>query len=151
MRGTFTAVTTRPPGTPAPTGSYLAVTLDPTTFRVLDLGLSKHRPDVPLRSFGRVTSLTSVRLPRLAEHPVDQHRASRPRAHEHHVRQHHARPHHLGAIRKSRAHRRHAGVIVTRHHQIRPRPVRHPVRQPVVIVPRHRRPVTVPKPRPVLS
>jgi hypothetical protein len=49
-----------PPGARAPTGSYLSVTLDRHTLRLLDFGLSRHRPAVPLHHFGRVTTLRQV-------------------------------------------------------------------------------------------
>jgi hypothetical protein len=41
-----------------PTGRYLAVTVNPSTFQVMDLGLGKHAPPVPLRSYGPVSDLT---------------------------------------------------------------------------------------------
>ena len=46
-----------PPGARLPTGTYLDFTVDPATFEVLDLGLSRHAPVIPLRTFGRVTRL----------------------------------------------------------------------------------------------
>ena len=46
-----------PPGAPLPTGRYLAVTVNPATFQVMDLGLSNHQPPVPLRSYGPVSNL----------------------------------------------------------------------------------------------
>lgn len=36
---------------------HLSVTIDPATFRVLDLGLSKHAPVISLSTFGPVTRL----------------------------------------------------------------------------------------------
>jgi hypothetical protein len=46
-----------PPGARLPTGRYLAVTVNPATFQVMDLGLSNHNPSVPLRSYGPVSNL----------------------------------------------------------------------------------------------
>ena len=46
-----------PPGTHIPTAHYLAVTVNPATFRVMDLGLGDHKPPVPLRSYGQVSNL----------------------------------------------------------------------------------------------
>ncbi len=57
MRGDFTYTGPQLGGARPPTGSYLAVTLDPSTLKVLDLGLSRHAPVIPLRSFGPVTRL----------------------------------------------------------------------------------------------
>lgn len=47
-----------PPGARIPTGRYLAVTINPATFEVMDLGVGNHRPPVPLRSYGPVSDLT---------------------------------------------------------------------------------------------
>ena len=47
-----------PPGARIPTGRYLAVTVNPATFHVVDLGLGNHNPPVPLRSYGPVSNLT---------------------------------------------------------------------------------------------
>ena len=46
-----------PPGARIPTGRYLAVTVNPATFQVMDLGLSNHQLPVPLGSFGPVSDL----------------------------------------------------------------------------------------------
>ncbi len=46
-----------PPGARPPTGQYLAVTVNPATFQVMDLGLGNHKPPVPLRSYGPVSNL----------------------------------------------------------------------------------------------
>jgi hypothetical protein len=46
-----------PRGAHLPTGRYLAVTVNPATFQVMDLGLSNHKPPVPLRSYGQVSNL----------------------------------------------------------------------------------------------
>jgi hypothetical protein len=46
-----------PPGAKAPAGRYLAVTIDPATWQVMDLSLGNHRPTVPLSSFGAVSAL----------------------------------------------------------------------------------------------
>lgn len=50
-----------PPGAQVPTGRYLAVTIDPVTFRIMDLGLSNHAPPVPLGRYGPVSNLTQHR------------------------------------------------------------------------------------------
>jgi hypothetical protein len=47
-----------PRGAHLPTGRYLAVTVNPATFQVMDLGLSNHKPTIPLRSYGQVSNLT---------------------------------------------------------------------------------------------
>lgn len=57
MRGHFTYHGPQPPGSHPPVEPYLSVTIDPATFRVLDLGLSKHAPVIPLSAFGPVTRL----------------------------------------------------------------------------------------------
>lgn len=58
MRGDFTANFASPPsGASLPTGTYLDFTIDPATFKVLDLGLSRRAPVIPLRTFGPVTRL----------------------------------------------------------------------------------------------
>lgn len=49
---------TAPLGSPIPTGRYLAVTINPSTFEVMDLSIGNHRPPVPLRSYGPVSDLT---------------------------------------------------------------------------------------------
>jgi hypothetical protein len=46
-----------PPGARLPTGRYLTVTVNPATFRVMDVGIGNHRPPVPLRSYGPVSNL----------------------------------------------------------------------------------------------
>lgn len=48
-----------PPKAPIPAGRYLAVTINPSTFEVMDLSIGNHRPPVPLRSYGPVSDLTS--------------------------------------------------------------------------------------------
>lgn len=57
MKGTFKVDAPVPRGAHLPTGRYLAVTVDPATFQVMDLGLSNHPPPVPLRSYGPVSNL----------------------------------------------------------------------------------------------
>jgi hypothetical protein len=47
-----------PPGAPLPTGDYLAVTVNPSTLQILDLGLSNQAPPVALRRYGPVSNLT---------------------------------------------------------------------------------------------
>jgi hypothetical protein len=51
-----------PPGARIPTGRYLAVTINPSTFRVMDLGLSNRNLPVPLRSYGPVSNLMKPKL-----------------------------------------------------------------------------------------
>jgi hypothetical protein len=46
-----------PRGARLPTGRYLTVTVNPATFRVMDLGLGIHQPPVPLRRYGPVSNL----------------------------------------------------------------------------------------------
>lgn len=46
-----------PRGAHPPTGRYLAVTVNPATFRIMDLGLSNHKPTMPLRTYGQVSNL----------------------------------------------------------------------------------------------
>jgi hypothetical protein len=61
MKGTFTLGTAPvPPGAHAPTGDYLAITFDPVTFHVMDLGLSNNAPAIPLPSLGPVTTLIGL-------------------------------------------------------------------------------------------
>lgn len=50
-----------PRGAHPPTGRYLAVTVNPATFRIMDLGLSNHKPTMPLRSYGQVSNLIRPR------------------------------------------------------------------------------------------
>jgi hypothetical protein len=58
MRGDFTANFASPPsGGRLPTGTYLDFTIDPATFKVLDLGLNHHAPVIQLSNFGPVTRL----------------------------------------------------------------------------------------------
>ena len=58
MTGNFTDTHTPvPPGAPLPTGRYLAVTINPATFQVMDLGIGNNKPPVPLRSYGPVSNL----------------------------------------------------------------------------------------------
>ena len=47
-----------PPGAALPTGRYLAVTINPSTFQVMDLGLRNEPPPVALRNYGPVSNLT---------------------------------------------------------------------------------------------
>jgi hypothetical protein len=59
MTGNFTDTHALvPPGAHFPTGRYLAVTINPATFEVMDLSVGNHRPPVPLRSYGPVSDLT---------------------------------------------------------------------------------------------
>jgi hypothetical protein len=58
MKGRFTANFPVPAGTRKPTGTYLSITLNPTTFQLMDLGLSDHAPPLSLGSFGPVSMLT---------------------------------------------------------------------------------------------
>jgi hypothetical protein len=59
MTGNFTDThASVPPGARLPAGRYLAVTINPATFDVMDLGIGNHRPPVPLRSYGPVSDLT---------------------------------------------------------------------------------------------
>jgi hypothetical protein len=58
MTGNFTDTHAPvPPGARNPAGRYLAVTINPATFWVMDLGIGNHRPPVPLRSYGPVSDL----------------------------------------------------------------------------------------------
>jgi hypothetical protein len=58
MKGNFTLGNVSvPPGGHAPTGQYLAITVDTTTFQILDLGLSDNPPSVALQSLGAVSNL----------------------------------------------------------------------------------------------
>lgn len=59
--GKFTLNAPVPRGAHLPTGRYLAVTVDPTTFRIMDLGLSNHAPPVPLGRYGPVSNLKKQR------------------------------------------------------------------------------------------
>ena len=59
MKGNFTLSSASvPPGGHAPAGHYLAMTFDPATFSVLDVGLSDDPPAVSLSSLGPVSDLT---------------------------------------------------------------------------------------------
>lgn len=58
MTGKFKVSAPVPRGARLPTGRYLAVTVNPATFQVMDLGLSNHAPPIPLRSYGPVSKLT---------------------------------------------------------------------------------------------
>lgn len=59
MEGQFTLNSApRPPRAHAPTGHYLAVTFNPVTFQVMDLGLSNQAPPASLGSLGLVSNLT---------------------------------------------------------------------------------------------
>lgn len=59
MKGNFTLnYVSHPPQGHAPTGHYLAITFDPTTFQAMDLGLSNKAPTASsLSSLGPVTTL----------------------------------------------------------------------------------------------
>ena len=58
LKGNFTLndVPT-PAGSPAPRGKYLAVTVDPSTFRVLDIGLQNRPFPIALSRYGPVSDL----------------------------------------------------------------------------------------------
>lgn len=47
-----------PPGARLPTGHYLVVTINPSTFQVMDLSIGNHRPPIPLGKYGPVSDLT---------------------------------------------------------------------------------------------
>ena len=58
MKGNFTLDDASvPPKAHAPTGHYLAITFDPATFQVMDLGLRNHAPPASFRTLGPVTML----------------------------------------------------------------------------------------------
>lgn len=58
MKGDFTLQDAPvPPRAHLPTGHYLALTFNPATFQMMDLGLSNHAPRIALRKFGLVTFL----------------------------------------------------------------------------------------------
>lgn len=58
MKGNFTITDAPvPKGSPAPAGHYLAVTFNPATFEMMDLGLSNRAPGNALQSFGPVAEL----------------------------------------------------------------------------------------------
>jgi hypothetical protein len=60
MKGTFTLRDAPvPPHSPLPTGHYLAMTFNPTTFQLMDLGLSNRAPRIALWKFGPVSDLAS--------------------------------------------------------------------------------------------
>jgi hypothetical protein len=61
MVGRFTLDGSVPRGAHLPTGRYLAVTVDPTTFQIMDLGLCEHAPPVALGRYGPVSNLTNRR------------------------------------------------------------------------------------------
>lgn len=46
-----------PPGARIPTGHYLMVTINTSTFAVMDLSVGDHKPAVSLRSYGAVPNL----------------------------------------------------------------------------------------------
>lgn len=59
MKGNFTLYSApRPPHTHAPAGHYLAITFDPATFQMMDLGISNQAPPASFRSLGPVSNLT---------------------------------------------------------------------------------------------
>jgi hypothetical protein len=58
MRGKFTDdAATGPPGAAAPTGRYLSIVVNASTFQVTDFGLSRNPPPVSPASLGPVTYL----------------------------------------------------------------------------------------------
>jgi hypothetical protein len=57
MVGKFTLDAPAPRGAHLPNGRYLAVTVNPTTFQIMDLSVNDHAPPVPLRSYGPVSNL----------------------------------------------------------------------------------------------
>jgi len=60
MCGHFTATgAPRPPGAKAPSGRYLSLVIDATTFQGLDFGIGPKPPPVPPATLGPVTHLTS--------------------------------------------------------------------------------------------
>ena len=58
MTGNFTSPRGHPPGGRTPTGRYLAVLVEPSTFRVSDLGLRDNPPPIALQTYGPVSDLT---------------------------------------------------------------------------------------------
>lgn len=61
MRGNFTLTDVPLPDHARPlTGHYLSFTFDPTTFQVMDIGISKQAPPGSLASLGPVSTLTPV-------------------------------------------------------------------------------------------
>jgi hypothetical protein len=61
MTGKFKLNVSVPPHASLPTGRYLSVTVNPSTFKIMDLGLSKHASSVPLRKYGPVSTLNGHR------------------------------------------------------------------------------------------
>ena len=60
MRGHFELRFAKvPKGAPIPTGRYLAMTISPSTFRMMDLSLRDLPPPIPLRTYGPVSDLLS--------------------------------------------------------------------------------------------
>ena len=58
IQGNFTLYDApRPPKAHAPSGHYLAITLNPTTLKVLDLGLTNQAPPGSLGALGIVSNL----------------------------------------------------------------------------------------------
>jgi hypothetical protein len=59
MKGNFTLkYAPVPPGARLPTGRYLTITINPSTFQVMDLALRNGPPHGALRSLGPVANLT---------------------------------------------------------------------------------------------
>jgi hypothetical protein len=59
MKGEFKLMfASVPPGARLPTGRYLKLTVNPSTFKVMDLGLSKQAPPIAMRKYGPVSDLT---------------------------------------------------------------------------------------------
>ena len=62
IEGNFTLYNVpRPPGSTAPTGHYLTATFNPSTFQMMDLGLSRKSPAASLGSLGQVSYLMQQR------------------------------------------------------------------------------------------
>jgi hypothetical protein len=59
MTGNFKVDAPVPYGARLPTGRYLIVTINPSTFQVMDLGVGNRRPAVSLRTYGQVSDLTN--------------------------------------------------------------------------------------------
>jgi len=59
MKGDFTLNNAAvPPGAQLPTGHYISMTFNPTTFQVMDIGISDQAPPASLGFPGSVSSLT---------------------------------------------------------------------------------------------
>ena len=59
LRGKLKLDAPVPPGARLPTGRYLAVTVNRSTFKVMDLSIGNHRTPVSLRTLGPVTNMTA--------------------------------------------------------------------------------------------